>query len=38
MISHHEKGKRIATPYLDIRYTATDWGGAKGSIPKAWVK
>ena len=35
MTSRHEKGKRIETPYLDIKYTPTDWGGAKGPIPQA---
>ncbi|MDY3555570.1 hypothetical protein R5W24_004713 [Gemmata sp. JC717] len=35
MTSRHEKGKRIATPHLAIAYTPTDWGPAKGEIPKA---
>ena len=38
MTSRHEKGKRIETPHLAIAYTATEWGGAKGPIPKAWEK
>jgi hypothetical protein len=38
IISHHEKGKRIETQHLEIKYTATEWGGAKGPIPKAWKK
>jgi hypothetical protein len=38
MTSRHEKGKRIETPYLEIKYTATEWGGAKGVIPKAQNK
>jgi len=35
MTSKHERGKRIETPHLEIKYTATEWGGAKGEIPKA---
>jgi hypothetical protein len=35
MTSRHEKGKRIETPYLEIKYTPTEWGGAKGEIPAA---
>jgi hypothetical protein len=38
MRSRHEKGKRIETPHLEISYTATEWGGAKVPIPKAWKK
>jgi hypothetical protein len=38
MTSRHEKGKRIETPHLEIRYTATEWTGAKGEIPKAQKK
>ena len=38
MTSRHEKGKRIETPHLEIKYTPTEWGGAKGEIPKAWKK
>ena len=38
MTSQHEKGKRIETPHLEIKYTATEWGGAKVPIPKAWEK
>ena len=35
MTSRHEKGKRVETPWLDVRYTPTDWPGAQGPIPKA---
>lgn len=35
MTSRHQKGKRIETPYLEIKYAPTEWGGAKGEIPKA---
>jgi hypothetical protein len=38
MTSRHEKGKRIETPHLEIKYAPTDWGGAKGEIPKAQKK
>jgi hypothetical protein len=34
MTSRHLKGKRIETPHLTIQYAPTDWGGAKGPIPK----
>jgi len=34
MTSRHESGMRIETPYLEIKYTATEWNGAKGEIPK----
>ncbi len=33
MISYHEKGKRIETPHLAIKYAPTEWGPAKGEIP-----
>ena len=33
MTSRHEKGKRVETPYLEIKYAPTDWGPAKGEIP-----
>jgi hypothetical protein len=35
MISRHQKGKRIETPHLTIKYVPTEWGGAKSPIPKA---
>lgn len=35
MTSRFEKGKRIETPWLDVRYEPTDWPGAQGPIPKA---
>jgi hypothetical protein len=35
MTSRHEKGKRIETPHLAIKYAPTEWGPAKGEIPKA---
>ena len=38
MTSRHEKGKRINTPHLDVKYTPTEWGPAKGEIPKAQKK
>jgi len=34
MTSRHEKGKRIETPHLDIGYTPTEWGPARGEVPK----
>ncbi|MBY0456987.1 MAG: hypothetical protein K2V38_06600 [Gemmataceae bacterium] len=34
MTSRHEKGKRVETPHLAIAYKPTDWGPAKGDIPK----
>jgi hypothetical protein len=38
MTSRHADGKRIETPHLDVKYVPTDWGGAKGEIPKAQKK
>jgi hypothetical protein len=38
MTSAHESGKRIETPHLDIKYKPTEWGPAKGEIPKAQKK
>jgi hypothetical protein len=38
MNSRHEKGKRLDTPHLEIKYTPTEWGPAKGEIPKAQKK
>jgi hypothetical protein len=35
MTSRFEKGRRVETPWLDVRYAPTDWGGVKGPIPKA---
>lgn len=35
MTSRHEKGKRVETPHLAITYKPTEWGPAKGEIPKA---
>jgi hypothetical protein len=35
MTSMAEKGKRIETPHLDIRYKPTDWPFATDPIPKA---
>jgi hypothetical protein len=34
MTSRHENGKRIETPHLEIKYAPTEWGSAKGEIPK----
>jgi hypothetical protein len=34
MISKSEKNRRVATPYLDVRYTPTDWGFATDPVPK----
>src|SRR5262249_9909725 len=38
MRSRHEKGKRIETPHLEITYKPTEWGPAKGPIPKLQKK
>src|SRR5581483_3326611 len=38
MTSRHAGGKRIETPHLEIKYMPTDWGGAKGEIPRAQKK
>src|SRR5262249_42577532 len=38
MTSRHENGKRIETPHLAIKYTPTEWGPAKGEIPKPQKK
>ena len=38
MTSRHEKGKRIETPHLEIAYKPTEWGPAKGEIPKLQKK
>ena len=38
MTSRHEKGKRIETPHLEIKYSPTEWGPAKGEIPKEQKK
>ncbi len=34
MISKSEKNRRVDTPYLNIRYTPTDYGFATDPIPK----
>jgi hypothetical protein len=34
MTSRHEKGKRVETPHLAIEYKPTEWGPAKGDIPR----
>ncbi|MCI0639092.1 MAG: hypothetical protein L0Y72_31685 [Gemmataceae bacterium] len=34
MISRHEKHRRVDTPFLDFRYTPTDWGFASDAVPK----
>ncbi len=34
MTSKHEKGKRIETPHLEVAYKPTEWGPAKGDVPK----
>ncbi len=34
MASRHEKGKRIATPHLDVKYQPTDWPFATDPIPE----
>ncbi|MCE9566264.1 MAG: hypothetical protein K8U57_29935 [Planctomycetes bacterium] len=38
MTSHHEQGKRIETPQLDIKYTASEWGPSQREIPKIQKK
>ena len=38
MTSRHEKGKRVETPHLEVAYTPTEWGPAKGEVPKAQKK
>lgn len=38
MTSRHEKGKRIETPHLELKYSPTEWGPAKGEIPKEQKK
>ncbi len=38
MTSRHEKGKRIETPHLEIAYKPTEWGPARGEVPKAQKK
>lgn len=38
MTSLHEKGKRIDTPHLAIKYTPTDWPPAADPIPEAKKK
>ena len=38
MTSRHEKGKRIETPHLEIKYTPTDWVRRRLEIPKAQKK
>jgi hypothetical protein len=38
MNSRHEKGKRLETPHLDVAYKPTEWGPAKGEIPKPQKK
>lgn len=35
MTSRHEKGKRVETPHLAVAYAPTEWGPAKGDVPKA---
>src|SRR5207302_22186 len=34
MISRSDKNRRVETPYLDIRYQATDWPFAQDPVPK----
>jgi hypothetical protein len=34
MTSRYEKGKRIETPNLAIKYTPSEWGPATSEIPK----
>ena len=34
LTSRHEKGKRVETPHLEIAYKPTEWGPAKGEVPK----
>ena len=33
MASKFEGGKRVETPHLDIKYSPSEWGPAKGEIP-----
>jgi hypothetical protein len=35
MISRHEGNRKVATPYLDVRYQATDWPHATDPVPGA---
>jgi hypothetical protein len=34
MTSRFKSGERVETPHLAIKYAPTDWGGAKGPIPR----
>jgi hypothetical protein len=34
MISKSDKNRRRLTPYLDIRYQASNWPFAQGAVPK----
>ncbi|HEX4610889.1 MAG TPA: hypothetical protein VH092_22050 [Urbifossiella sp.] len=35
MTSKFRRGARVETPHLDVRYRPTDWGGARGEVPRA---
>ena len=35
MTSRFKGGVRIETPHLDIKYAPTEWGPARGAIPKS---
>jgi hypothetical protein len=35
MTSAAEKGRKVETPHLEIKYRPTDWPHATGPIPKA---
>jgi hypothetical protein len=38
MTSRFKGGERVETPHLEIQYRPTDWGAAKGEIPKPQKK
>ena len=38
MTSRFKGGERVETPHLEIKYRPTEWGPAKGEIPKPQKK